>query len=332
MTKKALIEHFFAKSPTAGNARKRAAGALSDAAANAAVPLSTKASSSASKKLRTEAPEQEAHQVSTEMEIAAAQAEHSAAAEAAQAADAADSAATKPKPKPKPAGPELRMEPGWRAHLQPEAAKPYFTKLDNFLNVEFANKTIYPPRNLVFNAFDLCPFEGTKVVILGQDPYHGAGQAHGLAFSVMAKIAPPPSLRNIFKEVVACGGTVANPKTNGSLEPWAKQGVLLLNSVLTVRASQAYSHKKQGWEEFTDRVIRILNKEKSGLVFLLWGKPAQDKASFVDRSKHKVITSSHPSPLAATKTNEPFIGSKCFKRANDYLVETGREPIDWSLN
>merc|ERR1712232_306960 len=171
--------------------------------------------------------------------------------------------------------------------------------------------------------------DNTRVVIIGQDPYHGPGQANGLAFSVQKGVKIPPSLRNMIKEAMSDVG-IKKP-VNGCLEPWAEQGVLLLNTVLTVEKASANAHKDLGWETFTDRVIRELNSRKSNLVFMLWGKPAQKKASFVDKKKHHVIMSSHPSPLAATKTNEPFITSKCFSRANKFLTSTGQEPINWEL-
>ncbi|GBG30008.1 Uracil-DNA glycosylase [Hondaea fermentalgiana] len=224
----------------------------------------------------------------------------------------------------------LNLEPGWQAQLGAEARKPYWRSLDAFLRQEAkAGKQIFPPKSMVFSALELCPFDKVKVVILGQDPYHGPGQAHGLAFSVQEGIAIPPSLRNMYKEAMT-DVKISKP-TTGSLVPWAKQGVLLLNTVLTVRKGEANSHKDRGWEKFTDAIIRSLNKNKNGLVFMLWGKHAQKVAAPVDRSKHLVITSSHPSPLGASKTKEPFIGSKCFSRANAYLEKKGKEPINWKI-
>jgi uracil-DNA glycosylase len=225
----------------------------------------------------------------------------------------------------------LLGEPGWRQRLAGEMRKPYFAELSRFLDQEYARGPVFPPRHEVYSAFELCPFDKCKVVIIGQDPYHAAGQAHGLAFSVRAGVMVPPSLRNIYKETQACGFRVQDAKFGGSLVPWASQGVLMLNTVLTVRSGQANSHHKKGWETFTDEVIRTLSREKEGLVFLLWGKPAQTKAAVVDRTKHRVLTSSHPSPLAASKTDEPFIGSQCFTKANALLKsELGKQPIDWS--
>jgi len=224
----------------------------------------------------------------------------------------------------------LVMEQGWKKILDDESTKPYFKRLkETLVKKENAGKTIYPPKDMIFRAFDLCPWDNTRVVIIGQDPYHGPGQANGLAFSVQKGVKIPPSLRNMIKEAMSDVG-IKKP-VNGCLEPWAEQGVLLLNTVLTVEKASANAHKDLGWETFTDRVIRELNSRKSNLVFMLWGKPAQKKASFVDKKKHHVIMSSHPSPLAATKTNEPFITSKCFSRANKFLSSTGQEPINWEL-
>jgi uracil-DNA glycosylase len=182
----------------------------------------------------------------------------------------------------------------------------------------------------VFAALNLCPLEKVKVVIVGQDPYHGDGQGHGLAFSVQNGVKPPPSLVNILKEAHADVG-IPYPPPHGNLEHWAGQGVLLLNSVLTVRRGKANSHASQGWETFTDTLVEILNERKDGLIFMLWGQPAQRKASAVDESRHLVIRTSHPSPLGATKTNSPFLGSRCFSRTNRFLEQTDREPIDWKV-
>ncbi|KAF0745048.1 hypothetical protein Ae201684P_011078 [Aphanomyces euteiches] len=224
----------------------------------------------------------------------------------------------------------LLTEPKWKDLLAPEFKKSYFKQLEAFLVREQKKKaTIYPPKADIFAALNLCPFDGIKVVIIGQDPYHGPGQAHGLCFSVQRGVPPPPSLKNIYKE--ACSDVGIPKPSHGSLLSWCNQGVLLLNTVLTVRASEANSHKKQGWETFTDAVIRLVNEHATGVVFLLWGKPAQDKGALISRAKHCIITSSHPSPLGATKTNEPFIGSKCFSRANEYLTKSGKTPIDWTV-
>ena len=189
--------------------------------------------------------------------------------------------------------------------------------------------TIYPPPQDIFSAFNLCTLEKVKVVIVGQDPYHGIGQGHGLAFSVRKDVPNPPSLRNIFKEAMSDVG-IDDPKNTGNLEGWAKQGVLLLNTVLTVRRGEANSHAKWGWEQFTDEVIKTINEKNESFVFLLWGSPAHKKAKKVDESKHTVIRTSHPSPLGATKTASPFLSSKCFSRANKALIAYGKEPIDWN--
>lgn len=194
---------------------------------------------------------------------------------------------------------------------------------------EAATDTIDAPPELVFAALNLCPMDQVKVVIVGQDPYHGPGQGHGLAFSVQKGVRPPPSLLNIFKEVQSDVG-IPTP-THGNLEHWARQGVLLLNSVLTVRRGQANSHARQGWEKLTDEIIGILNERRTGLVFLLWGTPAHRKAAAVDESKHTVIRTSHPSPLGAAKTHSPFLGSRCFSRANAALESHGQAAIDWSV-
>ncbi len=208
--------------------------------------------------------------------------------------------------------------------MQPEFDKEYFLKLTDFVRTEYRTTTIYPPGRLIFNAFDLCPFDRVKVVIIGQDPYHGPGQAHGLCFSVNDGIAYPPSLVNIFKEIKADIGT--EPPTTGNLTRWARQGVLLLNATLTVRAHQAGSHQNKGWELFTDAVIRLLAEEKEHLVFILWGAYAQRKGAFIDRSRHLVLTSAHPSPLSAYNG---FFGNHHFSRTNAYLEEHGETGIVW---
>lgn len=208
--------------------------------------------------------------------------------------------------------------------LSDEFEKEYFMKLVSFVREEYRTHTIYPPGSLIFNAFNLCPFDKVKVVIIGQDPYHGPGQAHGLCFSVRDGIPFPPSLVNIFKEIESDLG-IPFPKS-GNLERWAIQGVLLLNAILTVRANMAGSHQGKGWEQFTDSVIRILNEQKRNLVFLLWGAYAQQKGAVIDRSKHLVLESVHPSPLSATRG---FFGNKHFSRCNEYLISNGIEPIKW---
>lgn len=218
----------------------------------------------------------------------------------------------------------VQIEESWRKHLQVEFDKPYFEALTRFVRQEYAQGTVYPPGKLIFNAFNLCPFNKTKVVIIGQDPYHGVGQAHGLCFSVNDGIPFPPSLVNIFKEIKEDLGT--EPPTTGNLTRWAQQGVLLLNATLTVRAHQAGSHQRQGWETFTDAAIRILAEEEEHLVFILWGAYAQKKGAFIDRNKHLVLTSAHPSPLSAWNG---FFGNKHFSRTNEYLLAHGEQPIAW---
>ncbi|KAE8912901.1 hypothetical protein PF005_g12281 [Phytophthora fragariae] len=222
------------------------------------------------------------------------------------------------------------LHESWFEELQKEFSRGSFQTLARFLEAEEGRKkTIYPPPADVFAALRDCAFSDLKVVILGQDPYHGPQQAHGLSFSVRHGVPPPPSLKNIFKEAMNDVG-IARP-THGCLSCWSRQGVLLLNTVLTVRRGEANSHKKRGWEQFTDAVISRVSKEASNVVFLLWGKPAQEKSALIDAKRHLVVRSSHPSPLGATKTNAPFLGSKCFSRANSYLKEHGKEPIDWSV-
>ena len=222
---------------------------------------------------------------------------------------------------------EVRLEPTWKAHLQDEFDKEYIQTLRSFLLAEkAAGKTIYPHGDEYFNALNLTPFEQVKVVILGQDPYHGPGQAHGLSFSVRPDIAIPPSLVNMYKELHSDLGI--EPARHGYLKHWAQQGVLLLNSVLTVQHKQAASHQGRGWEEFTDRIIAELNEKRENIVFILWGSYAQRKGRFIDNSKHCVIKSVHPSPLSAYRG---FFGSKPFSRANDYLSSCGISPVDWRL-
>jgi uracil-DNA glycosylase len=219
---------------------------------------------------------------------------------------------------------EIRIEASWKQRLMPEFEKEYFTRLVDFVKEEYRTTTIYPPGGLIFNAFDLCPFENVKAVIIGQDPYHGKGQAHGLCFSVRDGVAFPPSLMNIFKEVESDMGY--KPFPTGNLGRWASQGVLLLNATLTVRAHQAGSHQRKGWEEFTDSVIKILNNEKENLVFFLWGAYAQRKGASIDKSKHLVLESVHPSPLSAYNG---FFGNRHFSRCNEYLISKGIQAIDW---
>ena len=218
----------------------------------------------------------------------------------------------------------VRIEESWKQRLAAEFEKDYFVRLTEFIRSEYSRTTIYPPAKLIFNAFDSCPFEQVKVVIIGQDPYHGPGQAHGLCFSVCEGVPNPPSLQNIFKEIQSDLGTPLPP--NGDLTRWANQGVLLLNATLTVQAHQAGSHQRRGWEEFTDAAIRCLNEEREHLVFILWGAYAQKKGAFIDRNKHLVLTSAHPSPLSAYNG---FFGNKHFSRANEYLMAHGQMPIEW---
>lgn len=220
------------------------------------------------------------------------------------------------------------LEHSWKNQLKNEFTKPYFLNLKQFVDEERQKHTVYPSVEDTFSAFRFCPYEAVKVVIIGQDPYHGPNQAHGLAFSVLRGVQNPPSLQNIFKEAIN-DVKILRPN-HGNLEYWCNQGVLLLNTCLTVRKGEPNSHQKRGWELFTDAVIRELSY-KNNLVYLLWGKPAQAKCINIDRSKNVVITSSHPSPLGAMKTNEPFISSKCFSRCNDALISYGKDPIDWNV-
>lgn len=220
---------------------------------------------------------------------------------------------------------DVKIEPSWKEVLANEFSKDYFVKLTQFVKEEYCGETpIYPPAKLIFNAFDKCPFDKVKVVILGQDPYHGVGQAHGLCFSVNKGIPFPPSLLNIFKEIESDMGTPI--PEDGDLTRWSEQGVLLLNATLTVRASQAGSHQRRGWEEFTDAAIRELASRRDGIVFILWGSYAQKKGAFIDRKKHLVLTSPHPSPLSAY---QGFFGNHHFSTANRYLREQGKSEIIW---
>lgn len=218
----------------------------------------------------------------------------------------------------------VQIETSWKERLADEFEKPYFKELTDFVRQEYKTQVCYPPGNLIFNAFNLCPFDQVKVVIIGQDPYHAPGQAHGLCFSVNDGIPFPPSLQNIFKEIQADLGKEV-PAT-GNLTRWAQQGVLLLNATLTVRAHQAASHQRHGWEEFTDAVIRKLSQERDHLVFILWGAYAQKKGAVIDRERHLVLTSAHPSPLSAY---HGFFGNKHFSLTNAYLEQYGKTPINW---
>jgi uracil-DNA glycosylase len=222
---------------------------------------------------------------------------------------------------------DVAIEPSWKAQLNDEFSKPYFASLTDFLKEEKkAGKVIYPPGKLIFNAFECTPFEKVKVVVIGQDPYHNPGQAHGLSFSVPDGVQPPPSLLNIFKEIQTdLGISITN---TGNLEKWARQGVLLLNASLTVVANTPMSHSQIGWHVFTDEVIRRVSAQREHIVFLLWGKFAQNKEVLIDSSKHKVLKAAHPSPLSAYNG---FYGCAHFSKVNSYLREIGEQPIDWSL-
>ena len=218
----------------------------------------------------------------------------------------------------------MKIDETWKEVLKEEFEKDYFVNLTSFVRQEYKGKTIYPKASNIFNAFNLCPFDKIKVVILGQDPYHEPNQAHGLCFSVLDPTPAPPSLKNIFKEINLDLGIT--PLESGDLTRWASQGVLLLNATLTVEAHKAGSHQGKGWEEFTDRVIFNLANRKSGLVFLLWGSYAQKKGEFIDQTKHLVLKSVHPSPLSA---HRGFFGNHHFSQANNYLIAQGKLPIDW---
>lgn len=220
---------------------------------------------------------------------------------------------------------EISLEPSWKNRLRDELEKPYFQELLEFIDHEYRTKECFPSAENIFKAFEASPFEETKVVIIGQDPYHGFGQAHGLCFSVQPGTKVPPSLVNIFKELNADLG-IPIPD-HGNLEHWALQGILMLNATLTVRSKEAGSHQKKGWEKFTDAVIRILSEERENIVFLLWGGPAKKKGSKIDDSKHLVLTSGHPSPLAAIRGH--WFGNRHFSRTNEFLRSVGKEPIKW---
>lgn len=224
----------------------------------------------------------------------------------------------------------IQLHPSWLSRLEGEFSKPYMISLRNFLlERKQSGAVIYPPGPKIFNALDSTPFKSVKVVILGQDPYHGPGQAHGLCFSVRDGIPPPPSLINLFKEIAADTGMPGPVRpANGNLRPWAEQGVLLLNSVLTVERGQAGAHQGKGWEQFTDRVVSELNSARDGLVFLLWGAYAQKKGAVIDQDRHLVLKAPHPSPLSA---HRGFFGCRHFSKANAWLEKQGHTPIDWSL-
>ena len=219
---------------------------------------------------------------------------------------------------------DVKIDSSWKLRLANEFNAPYFEQLTTFVRDAYTHHQIFPPAKLIFNAFNLCPFDKVKVVIIGQDPYHGLGQAHGLSFSVNEDIPLPPSLKNIYQEIRSDLGI--QPLSHGNLERWAKQGVLLLNATLTVQANLAGSHQKKGWETFTDSAIKAVAEEKEHVVFLLWGNYAQQKAQYIDTTKHLILTAVHPSPLSA---HRGFFGCKHFSQANQYLKEHGLEPINW---
>lgn len=219
----------------------------------------------------------------------------------------------------------VKIDNSWREHIGAEFEKPYFSMLTDFVRHEYTTTTCYPPGSLIFNAFNLCPFDRVKVVIIGQDPYHEPGQAQGLSFSVPEGVPFPPSLQNIFKEIQLDLGKPIPP--TGDLTRWAEQGVLLLNATLTVRAHQAASHQRHGWEQFTDAAIRALNAERENLVFILWGGYARSKAQLIDHSRHLVLESVHPSPLSANRGG--WFGNHHFSQCNAYLREHGEQEIDW---
>lgn len=218
----------------------------------------------------------------------------------------------------------MQIESSWKIALAEEFNKPYFKDLSERVRSAYVSRTVFPPPKFVFNAFSLCPFDAVKVVILGQDPYHGQGQAHGLSFSVPDGVSTPPSLQNVYKEIEDDLGIVEPP--TGNLERWAKQGILLLNATLTVEKGNAGSHQGLGWEQFTDAVIKKISDEKEHVVFMLWGKYAQEKGTVIDAHKHLVLKAAHPSPFSA---NHGFFGCKHFSKANAYLEEHGIEPIEW---
>ena len=219
---------------------------------------------------------------------------------------------------------DVKIEQSWKEVLACEFEKDYFVRLTQFVRQEYAQGAVFPPGRLIFNAFDLCPFDKVKVVIIGQDPYHGPGQAHGLCFSVNDGVPFPPSLVNIFKEIASDLG-VPMPES-GNLMRWARQGVLLLNAVLTVRAHEAASHAGRGWERFTDAVVKAIAERKEGVVYMLWGSYAQKKGAIADPSKNLILKAVHPSPLSAYRG---FFGCRHFSAANDYLTSIGKEPIRW---
>ena len=219
---------------------------------------------------------------------------------------------------------KLELEKSWQTHLKSEFEKGYFKDLMKFIEEEYATQTIYPPKELIFNAFNLCTFDNLKIVIIGQDPYHGKNQANGLAFSVNKGVKIPPSLRNIYKELNSDIGK--DIPEHGNLQDWAEQGVLMINASFTVREANAGSHQKRGWETFTDSVIKLISDKKENVIFMLWGAFAQKKGKIIDKSKHYMLESAHPSPLSA---HRGFLGNKHFSKANKYLISIEKEPINW---
>jgi uracil-DNA glycosylase len=219
---------------------------------------------------------------------------------------------------------KVKIEESWQKTLEAEFDEDYFKNLTEFVREEYKTKKVFPPPNRIFSAFDECPFDQVKVAILGQDPYHGDGQANGLSFSVNNGVRLPPSLQNIYKEIKSDIGKLSTE--SGNLERWAKQGVLLLNATLTVQANLAGSHQSKGWEMFTDSVVRILSEQKDNLVFILWGAYAKKKGEVIDRNKHLVLEAAHPSPFSA---NNGFFGCKHFSKTNEYLIKNNKEPIEW---
>ncbi|MDX9970829.1 MAG: uracil-DNA glycosylase [Candidatus Gracilibacteria bacterium] len=220
--------------------------------------------------------------------------------------------------------PEIKIHNSWKTLLSDEFEKEYFNNLIKFVKTEYKSHTIYPQGKNIFRALDFCPFENVKVVILGQDPYHGPSQANGLCFSVNEGIRKPPSLINIYKEIES--DLKIKMPNHGNLENWSKQGILLLNATLTVRANQAGSHQKKGWEEFTDAIINIISEKKENIVFILWGNYAKKKGEIINKNKHLILEAPHPSPLSA---HSGFFGSKHFSKTNEYLLKTGKNPINW---
>jgi len=221
---------------------------------------------------------------------------------------------------------DIKLDQTWKDALKGEFEKPYFKELTEFVREEYGSKTVFPPPKCIFNALDSTPFDKVRVVILGQDPYHGPGQAHGLCFSVPEGVQIPPSLKNIFKEIQ--NDLWLPVPESGDLQHWAEQGVLLLNATLTVEARKAGSHQNRGWEEFTDAIIKTLSEKRKGLVFLLWGAYAKKKAILIDESKHLILRAAHPSPLSA---HHGFFGSKHFSKTNEYLESKGEKPIEWII-